>query len=493
MSDSAMISCMQWLPKGSCAQIPDQYELSNEEMAMLTEQQKQLQINNPSNQSDHNDEFESSDNDTSDSENDNDEIIDNLNLNLNNNHNHHNDNQQNETVSVVSPDDARTAAEERLLNELNIDEYENDSDVNHTDDDDNNNQPSDDASVWLSGRQLTVYNDNSEDPYITLGDADDSDSDDEQLIIQPNDNVLLVGNTDELGENSNLEMYIYDVEAGDLYVHHDIPLPAFPLAIQWINCDPRNITDTGSFACIGTFDACIEIWNLDVVDALEPVASLGVKQAVPNKKFNSSDKQLPSDTHSDAVTSLSWHPARSNILASGSADHTIRIWDLSTLKCTHVLIHHTSKLISIQWNLVEPNILLSAAEDKTVSMVDIRATDKTMKLQLGNSIESIQWSRHQPFMFAVTFDDGTLQMHDARKLSSNHNNNNQSLVFTIQAHEQACTTVSFNAVVPTLLATCGMYNVIMDYICSNIIYYTIIEWITNTHYNIYLSQDWTKA
>ena len=422
---------------------------------MLTQQQTEMSIArqtgrvNNQVQSAQYDQDSDNDSESSDSENDHDEVA------------AHDDASANVDTGMSAPSSGVTGVddqherEERLLRELNIDEYgSSDGEVNESVDDGDNTS---DAHLWLSGRQLTVYGDNADDPYITLPDGEDSDSDAEQLMIQASDNVILIGNTDEVGENSNLEMYVYDGDTGDLYVHHDLALPAFPLAIQWISVDPRNTDSVGAFACVGTFDASIEIWNLDVVDALEPVAVLGENQkgGQTKQKKKLADK-ITADSHTEAVTCLGWHPAHSTRLASGSADCTIRLWSLQTHACTQVLTHHTDKLIGLQWNPVEPYVLLSCGEDKQVCMVDVRKPDQVMSLRCNHAIECVQWSRHQPFMFVVALDNGSVQMHDARKLSTTSTDLHASLVFTVAAHDDACTSVTFNAGVPTLMATAGL-------------------------------------
>lgn len=73
-------------------------------------------------------------------------------------------------------------------------------------------------------------------------------------------------------------MYEEPDEAGgpsNLYVHHDILLPAFPLAVAWLDCNPQGSTDAGNYAAVGTMSPGIEIWDLDVADSVEPLASLG--------------------------------------------------------------------------------------------------------------------------------------------------------------------------------------------------------------------------
>ena len=58
---------------------------------------------------------------------------------------------------------------------------------------------------------------------------------------------------------------MYDGESGSLYTHHDVALPSFPLSLAWV-----RLGGAGSYLAVGTFEPAIELWNLDVMDALEP-------------------------------------------------------------------------------------------------------------------------------------------------------------------------------------------------------------------------------
>lgn len=72
---------------------------------------------------------------------------------------------------------------------------------------------------------------------------------------------------------------MYEEADGDseanLYVHHDIMLPAFPLAVAWLDCDPAGLRAAANMAAVGSYDTGIEIWDLDVLDSVEPAAVLG--------------------------------------------------------------------------------------------------------------------------------------------------------------------------------------------------------------------------
>ena len=56
-------------------------------------------------------------------------------------------------------------------------------------------------------------------------------------------------------------------------------MSAFPLAIEWLPIQPTGVeagtADRGNYAIVASFLPEIEIWNLDVVNVLEPTVVLG--------------------------------------------------------------------------------------------------------------------------------------------------------------------------------------------------------------------------
>ena len=48
---------------------------------------------------------------------------------------------------------------------------------------------------------------------------------------------------------------------------------------------------------VGTMEPCIDIWDVDVVDTLEPVISLGRRKKKKSKKVSRCTIQLYSDTN----------------------------------------------------------------------------------------------------------------------------------------------------------------------------------------------------
>ena len=65
------------------------------------------------------------------------------------------------------------------------------------------------------------------------------------------------------------------------YVHHDIMLPAFPLCLAWLDCNPSGAAEPANLAAVGLMTPGIELWDLNDVSAVEPVAVLGGEAEVP--------------------------------------------------------------------------------------------------------------------------------------------------------------------------------------------------------------------
>lgn len=137
---------------------------------------------------------------------------------------------------------------------------------------------------------------------------------------------------------------------------------------------------------VGTFIPEIEIWNLDSENC-EPLAVLGsynpdeAAQKLPVKKF----KQKPSkpviseSTHTDAIMCLSLNPHQNEYLASGSADCTVRVWDIDELACKATFQNlHSDKVQVVEWNRVNESLMLSGGYDGKLNVLDVRTQESAV-------------------------------------------------------------------------------------------------------------------
>jgi periodic tryptophan protein 1 len=163
---------------------------------------------------------------------------------------------------------------------------------------------------------------------------EDSEEEKEDYTIRKSDALIVAATAED--EHNNLEVYVYDHKTSDLYVHHEIILSSYPLCMEWLSSYGGKRTN---LVIVGTFLPQIEIWNLDSEDC-EPIYTLGGVAEEKQKKKKKTLKSVKKEpevnsevSHTDAVMSLSLNPFQNEYLASGSADTTVKIWDLEELQC----------------------------------------------------------------------------------------------------------------------------------------------------------------
>ncbi|XP_020962479.1 uncharacterized WD repeat-containing protein C17D11.16 isoform X2 [Arachis ipaensis] len=332
-------------------------------------------------------------------------------------------------------------------------------DMEHYDDEDEG------VEVFSSGIGDLYYPSNDLDPYIKDKNDDDDSEELEDMIINPTDSVIVCARTED--DLSLLEVHILeDVGTSEMnmYVHHDIIIPAFPLSTAWLDCLQGR--EKGNFLAVGSMEPSIEIWDLDVIDAVQPCMVLG---GISEKKKKGKKKSIKykDDSHTDSVLGLSWNKACRNVLASASADKRVKIWDVATGKCESTMEHHTDKVQAVAWHHHEQEILLSGSFDHTVVLRDVRMSSHPgYKWSVTADVESLAWDPHTNHYFVVSLEDGTVKCFDVRTAKS-ESTSDLSSTFTLHAHDKAVTSVSYNASAPNLLATGSMDKTVKLWDLSN--------------------------
>jgi periodic tryptophan protein 1 len=331
-------------------------------------------------------------------------------------------------------------------------------DLEHYDDDvEEKDDQGEGMGMFGNVKSLAYHGSNEEDPYITMKENEEDDEEREELQILATDNMFLAAKIED--EVAHLEVYVYEDEADNLYVHHDIMLPAIPLCVEWLDL-PVGKSDVSkdsraNFVAVGTFDPDIEIWDLDTIDCMYPNAILGQggeASGEKKKKKTKKSKKANDEYHVDAVLSLAANKQHRNLLASSSADKTVKLWDLNTTKCAKSYSHHTDKVCSLAWHPKESTILLSGSYDRTVVAADMRAPDvKAPRWGVESDVESVRWDPHDPNFFYISTENGIIHFHDARMAPADPSASKP--VWTLQAHDESISSFDINPTIPGFMAT----------------------------------------
>lgn len=379
-------------------------------------------------------------------------------------------------ATTATPVPAAVTSEDDEMKKYNLDSYDEEQSTGVA------------MGAFSNIRGLQFHRNNDEDPYITLKqDTQDDEDEREAMEILPTDSLLVSAKMED--EVSLLEAHVYasdtvegqDVAESSLYVHHDLLLPSFPLALESINHTCNAASTSRNYLAVSTMEPEVEVWDIDVVDGLVPDLILGDRQASKDwekqakkkgtgkkKKRITATRPVSNDYHTDAVLSMSWNTFVPNLLLTSSADTTIKLWDLSASPASHGGLNairsfqiHTDKVQSVAWNTsgtsgssptdTSRSLVASGGYDGCVKIWDVRSpTDasSTQTIPVNGQVEKLKWHPWKPNHLLVALDTGLVQ--EFNVLSP------QRPVWTLSAHESACTSIDYSPHIRGCLLTASL-------------------------------------
>uniref|UniRef100_A0A914DZC2 Probable histone-binding protein lin-53 n=1 Tax=Acrobeloides nanus TaxID=290746 RepID=A0A914DZC2_9BILA len=144
-----------------------------------------------------------------------------------------------------------------------------------------------------------------------------------------------------------------------------------------------------------------------------------IQAAAPHSNFL--DAKSIFTGHNAVVEDVAWHVLHDSVFGSVGDDHKLMIWDTrnnSTSKPAHTVEAHAAEVNCLSFNPYSEFILATGSADKTVALWDLR----NLKLKL-HSFEShkdeifqVQWSPHNETILASSGTDRRLHIWDLSKI-----------------------------------------------------------------------------
>ncbi|GAX82973.1 hypothetical protein CEUSTIGMA_g10400.t1 [Chlamydomonas eustigma] len=97
---------------------------------------------------------------------------------------------------------------------------------------------------------------------------------------------------------------------------------------------------------------------------------------------------------------------RGTLLATGTADGSIVIWDFGTKGVAKSLNEHSSTVSSVCWSR-DGRFLVSGSEDQRIIMWDVLTGNQEKCIALDHPVSSLSLTRQPPYQCIVNFSDGS--------------------------------------------------------------------------------------
>ena len=111
--------------------------------------------------------------------------------------------------------------------------------------------------------------------------------------------------------------------------------------------------------------------------------------------------------HREAVTSVAFRPTNPALLATGSNDRTVKIWNIDTKECIKTLKGHASNVTSVAFHPTNPTLLAPGSEDNTAKIWNVG--DNAQFNQLQQKFESEFGAAHPIVVKTLAGDTYTLE------------------------------------------------------------------------------------
>ncbi|KAK9075954.1 hypothetical protein SSX86_004284 [Deinandra increscens subsp. villosa] len=163
--------------------------------------------------------------------------------------------------------------------------------------------------------------------------------------------------------------------------------------------------------------------------------------------------------HKDEGYAIDWSPLVPGRLVSGDCKNCIHLWEPASDSTWNVdnkpFVGHTASVEDLQWSPTEPFVFASSSVDKTIAIWDTR-TGKSPATSIKaheTDVNVISWNRLASCMLASGSDDGAFSIRDLRMLKEG-----DSVVAHFQYHKHPITSIEWSPHEASTLAVSSSDN-----------------------------------
>ena len=162
--------------------------------------------------------------------------------------------------------------------------------------------------------------------------------------------------------------------------------------------------------------------------------------------FNEGIEERVLSGHGWEVRSVDWHPTK-GLIASGSKDNLVKLWDPRTSRCLSTLHFHKNTVGMVRFQPQLGNFLATASRDATCRILDLRAM-RDFKILRGHEkdVTSVAWHPIHTSLVVTGGSDGAIHHYLLDDISPTHLQSQtseasmismQPTVSVLYAHESA--------------------------------------------------------
>ncbi|XP_052184034.1 protein HEAT STRESS TOLERANT DWD 1-like [Diospyros lotus] len=163
--------------------------------------------------------------------------------------------------------------------------------------------------------------------------------------------------------------------------------------------------------------------------------------------------------HKDEGYAIDWSPLVPGRLVSGDCKNCIHLWEPTSDTTWNVdanpFVGHTASVEDLQWSPTEPYIFASCSVDWNIAIWDIRSgKSPAASIKAHNAdVNVISWNRLASCMLASGCDDGTFSIRDLRLLKEG-----DSVVAHFEYHKHPITSIEWSPHEASTLAVSSSDN-----------------------------------